>query len=103
MNPAWTLDQWHETLPIILTDLYRLTADLGGLISGEHGIGSKRKGYMPLCVSPAALDMMRAVKTALDPNHVLNPGKVLEGSGAGLDLTNGRVDLDHSKTARTGA
>jgi len=78
MNPAWTLEQWHETLPAILTDLYRLTADLGGLISGEHGIGSKRKGYMPMCVSPAALDMMRAVKTALDPNHVLNPGKVFE-------------------------
>ena len=78
MNPTWTLEQWHDTLPAILTDLYRLTADLGGLISGEHGIGSKRKGYMSLCVSPAALDMMRAVKAALDPNHVLNPGKVFE-------------------------
>jgi glycolate oxidase len=78
MNPAWTLDQWHDTLPAILTDLYRLTADLGGLISGEHGIGSKRKGYMPLCVSPAALDMMRAIKAALDPKNVLNPGKVFE-------------------------
>ncbi len=78
MNPSWTLEQWHETLPDILTDLYKLTADLGGLISGEHGIGSKRKHYMPLCVSPDALDMMRAVKTALDPNNVLNPGKVFE-------------------------
>jgi len=78
MNPAWTLEQWHETLGDILTDLYKLTADLGGLISGEHGIGSKRKRYMPLCVSPAALDMMRSVKAALDPNNVLNPGKVFE-------------------------
>ena len=78
MNPAWTLEQWHETLGDILTDLYKLTADLGGLISGEHGIGSKRKRYMPLCVSPEALDMMRSVKAALDPNNVLNPGKVFE-------------------------
>jgi len=78
MNPAWTLEQWHDTLGEILKDLYQLTADLGGLISGEHGIGSKRKKYMPLCVSPEALDMMRSVKAALDPNNVLNPGKVFE-------------------------
>ena len=51
-------------------------SDLGGMISGEHGIGNKRLKYMPLCVSESYLNMVRAVKTALDPNGVLNPGKI---------------------------
>ena len=76
MNPDWTLEQWHETLPEILTDLYKLTASLGGTISGEHGIGHKRKNYMDLFVSKATIDMTRAIKNALHPNSVLNPGKI---------------------------
>jgi len=78
MNPAWTLPQWHEALPRLLTDLYRLTASLGGMLSGEHGIGHKRKGYMSLFVSEAHLDAMRAIKRALDPNLILNPGKIFD-------------------------
>jgi len=78
MNPAWSLEQWHDKLPGILTDMYELTASLGGMLSGEHGIGHKRKGYMGIFVSPAALDVMRAVKRALDPNNILNPGKIVD-------------------------
>jgi len=78
MNPAWSLEKWHETLPRILTDLYKLTRDLGGTISGEHGIGHKRKEYMPLVADEACIDMMKAIKKALDPNNVLNPGKIFD-------------------------
>ena len=78
MNPAWTVDKWHKVLPDILTDMYKLTRDLGGTISGEHGIGHKRKQYMPLVTSPAAIDMMRAIKKGLDPNNILNPGKIFD-------------------------
>ncbi|MFB3892612.1 MAG: FAD-binding oxidoreductase [Phycisphaerae bacterium] len=78
MNPAWTLDRWHATLPSILKDLYRVTAGLGGMISGEHGIGHKRKEYMPMVVDREYLEMMRAVKRALDPNNILNPGKIFD-------------------------
>ena len=78
MNPAWTVQRWHQTLPQILTDLYKLTASLGGTISGEHGIGHKRKAYMPLVCSAAHIDVMRAIKRALDPNNVLNPGKIFD-------------------------
>ena len=78
MNPAWTLKQWHQKLPKIVTDLYKLTKALGGTISGEHGIGNKRKKYMPLVVEKAALETMRAVKRALDPNNILNPGKIFD-------------------------
>jgi glycolate oxidase len=78
MNPDWTLEQWHEKLPQILTELYNLTAGLGGMLSGEHGIGHKRKQYMSLFVSEAQLAMMRAIKRSLDPNGILNPGKILD-------------------------
>jgi glycolate oxidase len=77
MNPAWTLDRWHKTLPDILRELYELTIRLGGTLSGEHGIGHKRSGYMGMFCSPAQVEAMRAIKHALDPNNVLNPGKIL--------------------------
>ncbi|MGC9454234.1 MAG: FAD-binding oxidoreductase [Phycisphaerae bacterium] len=78
MNPEWSLQQWHEKLPQILEDIYKLTHDLGGMISGEHGIGHKRKKYMPLVVPEASLEMMRALKRAMDPNNILNPGKIVD-------------------------
>jgi len=77
-NPSWDADTWEQTLPKILKELYTFVADLGGRISGEHGIGHKRKGYMPLVVSEEYLDMLRAIKRALDPNNILNPGKVFD-------------------------
>ena len=77
-NPAWTKEQWEATLPQILTELYLMTAQLGGRISGEHGIGHKRKKYMHLVVSQAYMDLMRAIKRAWDPNHILNPGKIFD-------------------------
>jgi len=77
MNPAWTVAEWQERLPAVLTDIYGLVASLGGTISGEHGIGSKRLEYLPLVLEEAQLEMMRAVKRALDPNLVLNPGKLV--------------------------
>lgn len=79
MNPAWTLDKWREILPQLLGDLYRLAGHLGGTISGEHGIGHKRAAFMPLVCSPQHIAMMRAVKKAMDPRNILNPGKVLPG------------------------
>ncbi|MCY2924888.1 MAG: FAD-binding protein [Planctomycetota bacterium] len=75
---AMDLAPWKELLPKILQELYALTAGLGGKISGEHGIGHKRKKYMPLFVDEASMHMMRSIKQALDPNHILNPGKVFD-------------------------
>lgn len=78
MNPAWALEHWRRTLPDILTDIYRMTAELGGTISGEHGIGHKRKRFMPLVASDGYIKLMQSIKRALDPNNVLNPGKIFD-------------------------
>jgi glycolate oxidase len=77
-NPQWSSRQWQETFPKVLHELYELTASLGGRVSGEHGIGHKRKPYMPMFVSQEYLQMLRAIKVALDPGNILNPGKIFD-------------------------
>jgi FAD/FMN-containing dehydrogenase len=48
-----------------------------GSISAEHGIGQLKRAELPLRKSPVELAMMRAIKQALDPQNLMNPGKVL--------------------------
>jgi D-lactate dehydrogenase (quinone) len=50
---------------------------LGGALSGEHGIGLAKRGFMELAYSPATLDAMRGIKKLFDPDNLLNPGKTL--------------------------
>ena len=77
-NPDHSEEHWHKILPELLSDIYRDVAKLGGTISGEHGIGHKRKRYMELVMSNAQIEMMRNIKRALDPNNILNPGKIFD-------------------------
>jgi glycolate oxidase len=65
-------------LPRVLRDLYLETRELGGTISGEHGIGHKRKKYLPLVLTEDEIDAMRKIKRALDPLNILNPGKIFD-------------------------
>ena len=74
------------TAPTAITDLdgdalsraiHDLVADMRGSISAEHGIGQMKRGELARLKNPVALDLMRAVKSALDPHGILNPGKVL--------------------------
>jgi FAD/FMN-containing dehydrogenase len=57
--------------------VYEAVAAHGGSISAEHGIGELKRDELVERKSPVALDMMRAIKNALDPDGVLNPGRVL--------------------------
>ncbi len=74
----WSDDYWNELLPRLQAELYQLTAQLGGRISGEHGIGHKRKKYLACVVSQEYIALLRTIKRALDPNHILNPGKIFD-------------------------
>ena len=62
---------------LICDTVYGVVAKFGGTISAEHGIGTTKKQWLPLTRSPSELDTMRLLKKALDPNNILNPGKVL--------------------------
>ena len=77
-NPDDSMDEWRKKLPEALEDLYNSVNKLGGTISGEHGIGSKRKKYMHIVADEAELEFMRKIKRALDPNNILNPGKIFD-------------------------
>lgn len=58
--------------------LVRLAIERGGTATGEHGVGSGKRHFLPLELGEPALAAMRAVKSALDPHQLLNPGKVLQ-------------------------
>ena len=57
--------------------MFELALALGGTLSGEHGIGLSKRGFMARAFDPATLEAMRAIKQALDPDGILNPGKML--------------------------
>jgi len=77
-DPDMPMDEWRSKLPELLKELHAVASGLGGRLSGEHGIGHKRKDAMGRFVSDAYLDMLRAIKRALDPNNILNPGKIFD-------------------------
>jgi glycolate oxidase len=58
-------------------DLIRIAASMGGSLSGEHGIGIAKKSWLPMFQSPELLGVQRAIKAAMDPLGILNPGKAL--------------------------
>lgn len=57
--------------------VYEIVLKLGGSVSAEHGIGQLKTGLLQKVKDPVALEMMRSIKHALDPNGILNPGKML--------------------------
>jgi len=72
-----TDDDFKAMEPEIHKTVYDRTVAMGGSISAEHGIGRLRRGELETYKSPVALDVMRAIKATLDPNGIMNPGKVL--------------------------
>ncbi len=58
-------------------ELYRAAIALGGTVTAEHGIGLARRDYLELQRGPEAVAIMRSIKAALDPQGILNPGRVL--------------------------
>ena len=74
----WAGDQAHEAFELAVNTLvFDAVQALGGTISAEHGIGELRKHELARRHPPAALAAMRAIKQALDPKGVLNPGRML--------------------------
>jgi FAD/FMN-containing dehydrogenase len=59
-------------------DLFAIVQKHGGSISAEHGIGLLKKPFLGFTRSEAEMAVMRSVKRALDPNNILNPGKIFD-------------------------
>lgn len=66
----------YKHYKIAKSEIYQLTARLGGIISGEHGIGLEKKAYISQVVDGGALGYMRQIKKIFDPKNILNPYKI---------------------------
>jgi glycolate oxidase len=72
-----TETQWNDELPIAIREIFKLCVELGGTLSGEHGIGLVQRDYMDIAFGAAELSLMRQIKGVMDPHQILNPGKII--------------------------
>jgi FAD/FMN-containing dehydrogenase len=68
-----------EIARVFDTAVFDAVRDVGGSIAAEHAIGVQRAPYLRWCRSPEELDLMQKMKKMFDPQHILNPGKLLDG------------------------
>jgi glycolate oxidase len=59
-----------------IEEILRLTIRLGGTLSGEHGVGLTKAPYIAMELGPIEIEVMKKIKRVLDPNNILNPGKI---------------------------
>jgi FAD/FMN-containing dehydrogenase len=67
----------HEDLERIREIVYRITGEFSGSIAAEHGIGVSRRDYLHLSRTAEEIELMRTLKRTLDPQGILNPGRVI--------------------------
>ncbi|WP_135557254.1 FAD-binding oxidoreductase [Paenibacillus cymbidii] len=70
-----------------VADIFALAIELGGTLSGEHGIGTMKAPFLELELGAVGVEMMRRIKRSWDPNDILNPGKIFAEPGQRLVLT----------------
>jgi glycolate oxidase len=70
-------NEYDDNIDLVLNEIYSYAISIGGVISGEHGIGFLQKKFMDIQFSQQNLRLMKEIKQIFDPNAILNPGKVL--------------------------
>jgi glycolate oxidase len=70
-----------------VAEIFRAAVELGGTLSGEHGIGTMKAPFMEMELGPVGLEMMKRIKQAWDPNNIMNPGKIFPEPGQKLGLS----------------
>ena len=69
-------EDWHRTLNACFDRMYEKAVELGGLVSGEHGIGYAKKEFLRRQYGETPIGLMQGIKQVFDPKNILNPGKV---------------------------
>ena len=81
IHPNFALDLRDSAARIrfeqLKKELFELAASLGGTLSGEHGIGCQKAGYLNLVLSGETYGLMKKIKNVFDPKNIMNPGKFL--------------------------
>jgi len=83
VNFLWDDDAERPSVDRAIGMLMRSTVDLGGTLSGEHGIGVSKAQYLPLEQSAELIALQREIKHVFDPKELLNPGKIFPNIGHG--------------------
>jgi len=83
LHPAILFDkrdpeQW-ATVQRMVAEEFALALELGGTLSGEHGVGALKRPYMEQALGPLSLEIQKRIKQAFDPLNILNPGKIFPG------------------------
>ena len=73
---ALSQEDWEKTLSAIFDRMYEKSVELGGLVSGEHGIGYAKKEFLKRQYGETPIALMQGIKQVFDPKNILNPGKV---------------------------
>ena len=71
-------EQWNKNLPEGIREIFQLVIELGGTLSGEHGIGLVQKPFMGIAFDEIQLRILRQIKQMFDPLAILNPGKIVD-------------------------
>lgn len=69
-------DEWKKTLQVCFDKMYEMAEQMGGLVSGEHGIGYAKKEYMKKQYGETPVRLMQGIKRVFDEKNILNPGKI---------------------------
>ncbi|KAB2864328.1 MAG: glycolate oxidase subunit GlcD, partial [Exiguobacterium chiriqhucha] len=65
-----------ERVEAAFADIFAAALDLGGTITGEHGVGAMKAPYLEWKLGPAGIDVMKGIKLAFDPHGIMNPQKM---------------------------
>jgi len=76
-------DGMQEKVDRVMKEIFHAAVSLEGSISGEHGIGTSKMDYLGMEVDSLTIDYMRRIKRALDPDNILNPGKIFDSGVSG--------------------
>lgn len=74
---------------LAVEEIFKTAIELGGTLSGEHGIGTMKSPFMEMELGVDGLALMKSVKEAWDPKNILNPGKIFPEKGERFELRNG--------------
>jgi glycolate oxidase len=82
LHPTFLTDEKNaaemERVEKAMTEIFDYAVKLGGTITGEHGVGLAKKAFLPKAIGDASLGLMRRFKKTMDPDNLLNPGKIFD-------------------------
>jgi glycolate oxidase len=82
LHPTFLTDERNtsemERVEHAMKEIFHFALDLGGTITGEHGVGVAKKKFLPGTIGDQSFALMRQLKKTLDPHWILNPGKIFD-------------------------